>query len=223
MNSVIIKVSIVFFAYMFGSIPWGVLIAKSKGIDIRKVGSGNIGATNVNRTLGKKYGILCFSLDFFKGFIPVMLVSTVIKYDILKAADIIVVATAAAALLGHLFPIYLKFKGGKGVSTIAGILLAIAPLSLFVSGILWIVIFYSFRYVSLASILAAFFLPVSAYLFNYYKIWNISNTLELVLISMTVLIVIKHISNIKRLLNGTENRFDKKKKSGVNNENCSIK
>lgn len=200
-------------AYIIGSVPWAFIIGKCKGIDIREHGSGNIGATNVRRTLGKKFGILCFFLDFMKGFVPVLTVLLLIKYDIFKITDIAVILASFASVFGHMWPVFLKFKGGKGVSTIAGILLAIAPLSLICGGIIWALIFYTSRYVSLASILAAVFLPLSAYFFSKVGVYSLSLTLQLMLVVMAVLVVVRHLGNIKRLLNGTENRFVKKEKS----------
>ena len=198
-------------AYLIGAIPWGFIIGKARGIDIREHGSGNIGATNIRRTLGKKLGILCFSLDFMKGFFPVLAVILLIKYKTLNISDIAVVIVSLAVVAGHMWPVYLKFKGGKGVSTMAGLLLAIAPLSLIMGGIVWTLIFYSFRYVSLASLCAALFLSLSAFFFSKMGVYSLSVTLQLMLVVMVMLVVIRHIENIKRLLSGTENRFEKKR------------
>lgn len=203
-------------AYLVGAVPWAFVIGKCKGIDIREHGSGNVGATNVRRTLGKKYGVLCFFLDFMKGFVPVLAVLLLIKNETLKISDVAVVMAAFATVFGHMWPVYLKFKGGKGVSTIAGILLAIAPLSLICGGIIWAVIFYSTRYVSLASILAAVFLPLSAYLFALFEIYPLSAILQGMLVVMALMVIVRHRGNIKRLLNGTENRFVKKESKNEN-------
>lgn len=197
-------------AYLIGSLPFGFIIGKFKGIDIRQHGSGNIGATNVRRTLGKKYGILCFALDFLKGFIPVFLVNILIRRQIISLTDLVIVLVAFASVVGHMWPVYLKFKGGKGVSTIAGILLAIAPLSLITAGLCWALVFYSSRYVSLASLTATVILPVSAFFFSKFDVYSLSLPLQIMLMALSVLVILKHISNIKRLINGTENRFTKK-------------
>ena len=207
---------ICFAAYMIGAVPWAFIIGKCKGIDIREYGSGNVGATNVRRTLGRKYGILCFFLDFMKGFVPVAALNLMIKYDILQISDIAVVLASFASVFGHMWPIYLGFKGGKGVSTIAGILLAVAPLSLIAGGILWTIVFYSSGYVSLASLLSAVSLPLSAYLLSKSGIYPLSFNLLMMLAVMAGLVLIRHLGNIKRLLKGTENRFVKVAKDESN-------
>jgi len=207
---IITYLSIAIISYLIGATPWGYIIAKSNGIDIRKEGSGNVGATNVLRTLGKKYGIACFFLDFLKGFLPVIVVVLLKKHNILSTYAIILVSFCT--IFGHMWPIYLKFKGGKGVSTMGGILLAIAPISFIFGGTLWAIVFYSSRYVSLASILAALSLPISAFLFDKFDIFKLPTILIIMLSIISLLIIVKHLGNIKRLINGTENRFSKKKK-----------
>ena len=209
---IISYLSIAIASYLIGATPWGYIIAKSKGIDIRTEGSGNIGATNVLRTLGKKYGIACFFLDFLKGFLPVIVVILLIKNDILNLSDYAIILVSFCTIFGHMWPMYLKFKGGKGVSTMGGILLAIAPLSFLTGGALWVVVFYSSRYVSLASILAALSLPISAFLFDKFDIFQLPTILIIMLAVISLLITVKHLGNIKRLINGTENRFTKKQK-----------
>ena len=210
-ENLITYISIAVIAYLIGAVPWGFVIGKFKGVDIREHGSGNVGATNVLRTLGKKLGILCFFLDFMKGFLPVLTVILLIRYKIVDISDIAVVTASFATVFGHMWPVYLKFKGGKGVSTMAGLLLAIAPLSLISGGLMWALIFYSSRYVSLASLTAALFLPLSAYFFSKMEIYSLSVTLQLMLLIMALLVVIRHLGNIKRLLSGTENKFEKKR------------
>ena len=205
--------------YLAGSVPWAYIIGKINGIDIREHGSGNPGATNVRRTLGKKWGILCFFLDFLKGFLPVTVVNLLISQKIIPELDFAPVAAAVASVAGHMWPIFLKFKGGKGISTIAGILLAVSPLALLASGAVWAVFFYSFRYVSLASIASALFLPPAAWAFSHYGIGAEVRTPSLgMLVFLSALAVLRHKSNIKRLLNGTENKFEKKKKKAENGE-----
>ena len=206
----ILYASLTILAYLIGALPFGYIIGKLKGIDIRDHGSGNIGATNVRRTLGKKFAILCFALDFLKGFIPVLIVNILIRQQVLKLTDIAIILVAFASVIGHMWPVYLKFKGGKGVSTIAGILLAIAPLSLLTAGIAWIIVFYSSRYVSLASISATVILPVTAFFLSKMEIYPLSMPLQLMLVFLSLLVIVRHIGNIKRLINGTENRFEKK-------------
>ena len=206
---------ICFFAagYLFGSIPWAFILGKVNGIDIRKHGSGNVGATNVRRTLGKKWAVLCFFLDFIKGFLPVLVLNLLYSGNFIDKTPFGVVIIAAASVAGHMWPLFLNFKGGKGISTIAGILLAVAPLSLLAGGAIWALVFYSTRYVSLASIAGALILPVSAFAFSYYKIGNEIPLPSLIMLTaMALLAIIRHKGNIIRLLKGTENRFVKKQK-----------
>ena len=218
----IIYTTIFLIAYLIGSIPWAFILGKLKGIDIRKQGSGNVGATNARRVLGKKIGILCFFLDFLKGFLPIISILFLCEKSILDiSSDYAFIIVAFAVIAGHIWPIYLKFKGGKGVSTMAGILMAIAPISLVIGGGIWAIVFYTSRYVSLASILAAITLPISAFILSKYEICKLSDTMLAVLLGLALLIVIKHKSNILRLIKGTENRF--KKNKGSDNENSSIK
>lgn len=205
---------VTFIAYLIGALPFGYILGKLKGIDIREHGSGNIGATNVRRTLGKKYGILCFFLDFLKGFSPVLVVNILIRRQILELTDMAIILAAFASVIGHMWPVYLKFKGGKGVSTIAGILLAIAPLSLIAAGICWALVFYSTRYVSLASLSGTVILPASAFIFSKMGVYSISLPLQIMLICLSILVILRHVSNIKRLIQGTENRFEKRKVKG---------
>ena len=226
----LIYISVFTAGYLFGSLPWAFILGKINGIDIREHGSGNVGATNVRRTLGKKWAILCFFLDFMKGFLPILILNILTSGKLIKEAPFGVVIIAAASVAGHMWPIFLKFKGGKGISTIAGILLAVAPLSLLVGGITWAVVFYSTRYVSLASIAGAVILPVSAFLFSHFSIGNkIPMPSLIMLTALALLAILRHKSNIQRLLNGTENRFIKKDKTiasesftgSCNNENSS--
>ncbi len=205
--SVVYCIAIVLFAYFLGSIPFGYIIGKFNGIDIRTVGSKNIGATNVTRCVGKKAGKLCFALDFLKGMLPVLIA------QLCKMSEYCVLAALIASILGHIFPIYLKFKGGKGVSTAAGAVMALAPLPLLTALVVWVVVFTVSRYVSLASITAAAVLPVVAWVFKLAGIGSASaqSTLSLILLTaIAVLAIMRHRSNIQRLLDGTESRFGKK-------------
>ncbi len=188
-------------SYLIGSVPFGYLIGKLHNMDIRTKGSGNIGATNVTRVIGKKWGRICFLLDFLKGFLPVLAVGKC------TGNDFVTVIAILCVVLGHMMPVWLNFKGGKGVSTAAGALLAFAALPLLGAVVVWIVLFYASRYVSLASIFAAVSLPVFCVLFHLIGIDGLSWIKFLVLTALAVLTVLKHSSNIKRLCNGTENRF----------------
>jgi glycerol-3-phosphate acyltransferase PlsY len=200
---------IIVLSYLIGSIPWGYLFAHSKGIDIRQYGSGNIGAANVLRVMGKKWGYLVFLCDFFKGFLSVKLGSLVAAYFLVNVAWGAVFA-AIACVLGHDYPIWLGFKGGKGIATLAGTVLSLFHPLVFVSfGLVWIAVFLISRYTSLASISAAVGLPIAASLIVG-KTETDSPLLIGFSILMAALAVWRHRSNIVRLLNGTENRFGRK-------------
>jgi len=196
-------------SYLIGAIPWGYLIGKRNGVDIRTLGSKNVGATNVTRVIGKWSGRLCFLLDFLKGFIPVLLVTVLFDKDILSLGQIV---AALSAVIGHMFPVYLWFRGGKGISTTGGAILALAPYSFAVAGIVWVMVYLLSRYVSLASIAAATIMPVCATLIIILKpdLYPHSWLGIGFLYFLSVIAILKHSSNIKRLLNGTENRFEKK-------------
>ena len=199
-------------SYLFGSVPWAFVIGRINGIDIRKHGSGNPGATNVMRVLGRKWGILCFVLDFLKGLLPVLAVKILISQKIVTAApDAVVIAAGLAAVAGHIWSAFLKFKGGKGMATGGGVLIGIAPYSFIFTGLLWIVLFYSTRYVSAASVIASAALPVSSFIFSKTGIWPLSAPFQIFLLVLAIVTIAKHHSNIGRLINGTEHKFEKKK------------
>jgi glycerol-3-phosphate acyltransferase PlsY len=190
------------------------LIAKINGIDIRQHGSGNIGATNVLRTLGKQWGIPCFILDFLKGLLPVIITQHLIDNGTIPAtASMATVLAAFGTVLGHIYTIFLKFKGGKGIATSAGCLIGLAPIPLIGAFVAWIITFYSSRYVSLASIVAASLLPINAIIMNQFNIGTKSTMPEIVLLALlAALAIYRHKSNIKKLIAGTENKFEKKTK-----------
>jgi len=193
--------------YICGSVSWAMVIGRLRGVDIRKEGSGNPGATNVTRVLGKKWGVLCFFLDFLKGLAP-----TLAAMWILSDKPAAAVCAGAASVAGHMWPVFLKFKGGKGVSTTAGALAALAPLPLLVSGAVWVLVFKLSRYVSLASITAASALPLSAFALDATEITpKLPPATIAVLTALATVSILKHAGNIKRLVNGTENKFGKKK------------
>jgi acyl phosphate:glycerol-3-phosphate acyltransferase len=195
-------------SYLIGSIPWGYLFARAKGIDIRRHGSGNIGAANVHRVMGKKWGYVVFLCDFLKGLLSVKLGSLIAAHFQLSPVLGGVIA-GIACVLGHDYSIWLRFKGGKGIATLAGAVLALFPLAFVSFGVVWIVVFFIGRYTSLASISAAAALPVAVILM-------VANTepdfpwLVGFSILMAALAIWRHRGNIVRLANGTENRFGKK-------------
>jgi glycerol-3-phosphate acyltransferase PlsY len=190
--------------YAIGSIPFAVLIAKTKGIDILREGSGNPGATNVKRVLGKKYGNLVFCLDFLKGLLPVFIAKTYFQLHP-NLANNACAALLAGLVSGHSFSLFLKFHGGKGVATTIGGLAVLMPGVIFLGIILWYSVFTITRFVSLASLCFALSLPLNVYLFGYQR--------EIIRLAffLTIIIFLRHISNIHRLWNGVENRFDEKK------------
>ncbi len=213
--TILILIAVFLVSYLIGAIPWAYLIGRRHGLDIRKLGSKNIGATNVTRVIGKWNGRLCFVLDFLKGFIPVLAVTILCEKNIIDDSyHIIQMVAAVSAVLGHMFPVYLWFHGGKGISTTAGALLALAPVSFGIAGIVWIVVYLLSRYVSLASISAAAILPICATLISWLKpdLYYHSPYVLGFLYFLAVIAVLKHSSNIKRLLKGTENKFEKKGK-----------
>jgi len=196
------KVLLCVAAYLFGAIPFGLLVAKSRGVNIREHGSGNIGATNVFRVIGKGWGIFTFTLDALKGFIPAFVFPQLIGLGAEWG-----VLFGIVAILGHSFPVYLKFKGGKGVATSAGMLLGVAPLAVGVGFTCWVICMVLSRYVSLSSIVAAVAVAVTVWIQDKGLVINIALTI------LSMLIIWLHRANIKRLLNGTENRFGKKKEA----------
>ena len=198
-------------SYLIGAIPFGFLIGKCFHKDIHKEGSGNIGATNVTRVIGKWWGRLCFFLDFLKGWAPVFAANCYFSTQESPASGLLLLTAGAATILGHMFPVYLKFKGGKGISTAAGVALALAGWTLLAAGLVWVVVFLISRYVSLASILAAATLPVAAVALN---LWYrpVPLSIQIFFGAIAIVAIYKHRSNIVRLKNGTELRFERKKK-----------
>jgi len=187
-------------SYFIGAIPSGVVLAKAfSSKDIRQEGSGNIGATNVTRVLGKKFGAVTLAGDLLKGFLPVFVGSYLVS------SLSVVCLMGLAAFLGHLFPVYLRFKGGKGVATALGVFLYFAPSVILVEIVIFVAVVGIWKYVSLGSLIAAAAMPLLLLLFAFPK--------PVVLLSMAfaLLIFIKHKANIQRLLNGTENKFGTKK------------
>ena len=199
MSSVPILVVIVV-GYFIGAISFAVIIARSRGIDIFTVGSGNPGATNVKRALGKKWGNLTFALDALKGFVAAIWPLLVYGGD-----NRLAVIGLIAAILGHSFSIFLKFRGGKGVATAIGGLLALMWPVLLIGLAVWLITFYTSKVVALASILFALSLPVSTYFIYYLE--NPKDPRFYLGVILAVLIVVRHRSNIARMFSGKENRF----------------
>ena len=199
-------------SYLLGSIPAGYLAGRLARVDIRKVGSGNIGATNVTRVLGKRYGYPVFVIDFLKGLIAVRL-SILFAKQIQSSgelAELTGIAAAVACVVGHAFPIWLRFKGGKGVATSAGALFGLMPLTALVGALIWFVVFKLTGYVSVASITAAIALPIVIFIvLSRSEAHN--GLLFYFSICLAALVVFRHRSNLVRLAKGTEPRFQKRK------------
>ena len=198
-------------AYLFGSIPSGYLAGRFAGVDVRQHGSGNIGATNVLRVLGKPWGFAVFFADALKGFVAVRLASFITARTAGAAdyTEFYAILAAAACVAGHSFPVWLKFKGGKGVATSSGSLAGVMPIAAFTIFLVWLIVFKVTRYVSLASIVAATALPVVVGALVTLKFTQ-GAVLFYFSVLMTVLVVWRHRSNISRLMNGTEPRFARK-------------
>ncbi len=207
--------------YLLGSLPFGYLVARAKGVNIFEVGSKNPGATNVRRVLGAGPGNLVFGLDALKGAVAaawalVGYTSAKISYDFNKVGIAasgqiegglwtqLGVAGLIGALLGHSFSCFTKFRGGKGVATSVGGLLILMPVAIVIATLTWFVVFYSSRYVSLSSIAAAVMLVVAA------LVLSLPSLLVGLAVVVALFVILRHITNIKRLLNGTENKFVRK-------------
>lgn len=180
-------------AYLLGSVPTGLLLGKAYGIDVRKEGSGNIGATNLYRTLGRKVGVITLVGDCLKGLIPVLVVQSFMPE---YAAWV-----GLAAFCGHVFSVFLRFKGGKGVATALGVFLALDPLAVGIALLVFVLLMLIWRYVSLGSIAAAVTMPLAVTLLGGGKV------LTVVTLIIALVVIAKHHENIRRLLAGTESRF----------------
>ncbi len=201
-------------SYLIGAIPFGYVLARWRGVDIRQQGSGNIGATNVGRVLGRRLGILVFVLDFAKGAVPAAAATWLASWgsvDLPK--DSLPVAAGLAAFVGHLFPIYLRFHGGKGVATGAGVVTVLLPAPALGALLTWAVILCAFLYVSLASLSAAVILCGLQVLVGPYLVWCYepfaagNSILTVFCLVAACLVFVRHRTNIFRLLHGTENRL----------------
>jgi glycerol-3-phosphate acyltransferase PlsY len=187
-------------AYLIGSIPFGLIFAKSQGIDIRSQGSGNIGATNVARVMGKKIGLLTLFFDLSKGLLPIIFAR--FYFESVPERDLIISLMGFFAIMGHCYPVFLKFKGGKGVATAAGVFLGICPMAAGVGFAMFMLMFQICRIVSVSSITASISIPFAVYLCCPSDIF-----FKMALIS-SIIIIYKHKENIMRLLNGEEKRLN---------------
>ena len=198
-------------SYLLGSIPFGYLAGRIARIDIRNCGSGNVGATNVIRTLGKGYGYPVFALDFLKGFgaVKISIMIATRAQSEWNSPEMFGIVAAISSVLGHSFPVWLGFKGGKGVATSAGALFALAPIATLVGVAIWILTFWLTRYVSVASMAAAAALPLIILV----STWLSRTTGRLLFYSsvcLAAVVIWRHRSNLSRLMRGTEPRFTRK-------------
>ncbi|MBI2988323.1 MAG: glycerol-3-phosphate 1-O-acyltransferase PlsY [Deltaproteobacteria bacterium] len=186
----------VIFAYLLGSIPTGFVLGYLSGVDVRQAGSGNVGATNVARVVGRRQGLITLLADVAKGFVPVFLSFYLGLYLTIGCV------VALAAFLGHLYPVFLRFRGGKGVATALGIFLSLAPMATMVIVFVFAFVAMVSRMVSLASLIAALFAPLALWFFAYPPI--------LVWLSLLIglLVILRHRENMERLISGAEPRFD---------------
>ena len=197
--------------YLLGSIPAGYLAGRIAGIDIRKVGSGNIGATNVTRRLGRRYGYFVFVVDFAKGTLAVCASVLLGRYvgTEMTTTQIYGIVGATCCVLGHVFPVWLGFKGGKGVATFAGALFGLMPLAAAIGVAVWVITFEVTRYVSIASITTAVLLPLTVLALTYARHTN-GMALFYFTLCLAAVVIFRHRSNLSRLLRGTEPRFKRK-------------
>lgn len=202
----------VLLAYLLGSIPAGYIAGQLHGVDLRKAGSGNIGATNALRVLGKKTGYAVFAFDFLKGFAAVKLAMAIGTFLVFGHETLFGIAGAIAVVLGHLFPVWLRFQGGKGIATSGAVMLALFPWPVFAVGLfLWVVLFFTTRYVSVASLAATVSLPVTS------LVLALAGHCDWLLVVagalMAALATWKHRPNIRRLMEGTEKKFERKREA----------
>ncbi len=203
-----VLITVLLVSYLLGSIPSGYLAGRLAGMDIRNFGSGNIGATNVTRALGKPYGYAVFAADFAKGFCAVMM-AKLAAGEMLPTnnlAQFVPVLGALLCVVGNAFPVWLRFRGGKGVATSAGVLFALMPLAATVVTLIWLVMFQLTGYVSLASIVGAAALPLTV--LGMLRLgWMTEFLLLYIAIGLAALVILRHRSNVVRLIRGTEHRF----------------
>jgi glycerol-3-phosphate acyltransferase PlsY len=198
-------------SYLLGSIPFGYLAGRIAGIDIRECGSGNVGATNVIRTLGKGYGYPVFVADFLKGFgaVKVSLLITTRVQPEWNSPEMFGILAAISSVIGHSFPVWLRFKGGKGVATSAGALFGLAPVAALVGAAIWTLTFWLTRYVSVASIAAAAALPFIILITTWLS-RTAGKSLFYSSVCLAAVVIWRHRSNLSRLMRGTEPRFTRK-------------
>ena len=204
------EATLVLGSYFLGSVPFALLLGKARGVDIRDLGSGNVGATNLGRALGRRWGVAAFLLDFLKGLAPVLLARWLLHHSDGEPAarsPWIELEAGAASILGHVFPIWLRFRGGKGVATTFGGMSGLAPLAALGAGVIWGVIFKMTRTVSVASIAAGLSLPIAVWLTHPNQSIDTYPGKLLFAGAVAVLILARHRANLARLVRGEEIPF----------------
>jgi glycerol-3-phosphate acyltransferase PlsY len=220
---IVVCLAVAVAAYLLGSIPTGYLVGRARGVDVRKVGSGNIGATNVFRTLGKTAGVLVLAADGMKGWLAVSIVPTLAHrlfspnspWD-RPTREYLQIVAGVVAILGHNYTCWLKFKGGKGIATTAGAMAALVPLTVAIALATWILACLVTRYVSVASIMAAVMLPVATWAIHHFT-HNEDYGHRMIILTgiLGLLAIYKHKGNLERLMNGTENKIGGKAPSAT--------
>ena len=208
-TTLLISLGMIIGAYLLGSVPFAVVVSRMMGLaDPRSFGSKNPGATNVLRTGNKSAAALTLLGDAAKGWLAVFLAFYVAQHT--GIGSYMIAGCAVAAFLGHVFPIFLKFKGGKGVATALGVLLAINPWLALATAATWLIVAYATRYSSLSSIVAAIFAPLF-YLLGGNVVWRLETTIALAIFAISVVLLFRHRANISRLMTGKESRIGSKK------------
>lgn len=198
-------------SYLLGAVPFGLLLARLRGIDLRQQGSGNIGAANVARTLGRTWGIATFGFDALKGFVPVFLLAPLAggaspSFPPAPEVGWLQVLCGTAAVLGHCFPVYLRFRGGKAVATGCGAIIALNPLIFLCGGVVWLLTLAATRYVGFASVMMGLSFPATTW-------WLMGEGRGDLMVGaglLTLLILVRHRSNFRRMIAGTEPRIGEK-------------
>jgi acyl phosphate:glycerol-3-phosphate acyltransferase len=203
--------AVVIGSYLLGSIPFGYLAGRIAGIDIRERGSGNVGATNVIRTLGKGYGYPVFAADFLKGFgaVKISILIAIRAQPEWIPSEMFGIVAAISSVIGHSFPVWLRFRGGKGVATSAGAIFGLTPVAALVGAAIWVLTFLFTRYVSVASITAAAALPPTILLTTWLS-QTAGKSLFYSSVCLAAVVIWRHRSNLSRLARGTEPRFTRK-------------
>ena len=200
-------------AYLLGSVPFALIIARAHGKDLRTIGSCNIGATNLSRAIGRKWAFFCFFLDALKGLVPMLAATFNLSSPPTIPQLVLSLSVGCASILGHIFPIYIKFKGGKGVATSFGVALGLWPyytLPAVIAFAVWAVVLLLSRYMSLSSIVASVAFPIALVLsIVLIPSWDFANLWPLLIaaLAIPIMVIIRHHENIKRLITGTESKI----------------